>query len=79
MSDELRIKIILDDGSVKEGFVSAEKQAEKSAKKIGKSFDEKGSGLQSLADGADDAAGGFSNTSDQCTNRTSRTNSSLSH
>lgn len=59
MSDELRIKIILDDGSVKEGFVSAEKQAEKSAKKIGKSFDEKGSGLQSLADGAEAAAGGI--------------------
>ena len=41
MADELRIKIILDDGSVKEGFVSAEKQAEKSAQKIGKSFDKK--------------------------------------
>lgn len=60
MSDELRIKIILDDGSVKEGFVSAEKQAEKSAKKIGKSFDEKGSGLQNLAEGAEAVSGGFS-------------------
>ena len=60
MADELRIKIILDDGSVKEGFVSAEKQAEKSAQKIGKSFDKKGSGLQSVADGAEAAAGGFS-------------------
>jgi len=59
MSDELRIKIILDDGSVKDGFVSLEKQAEKSAKKIGKSFDEKGSGFQSLADGAEAAAGGI--------------------
>jgi len=60
MSDELRIKIILDDGSVKEGFVSAEKQAEKSAKKIGNSFDKKGSGIQSLADGAEAVSGGFS-------------------
>lgn len=59
MADELRIKIILDDGSVKEGFVSAEKQAEKSAQKIGKSFDKKGSGLQSVADGAEAAAGGI--------------------
>lgn len=59
MSDELRIKIILDDGSVKEGFVSAEKQAEKSAKKIGNSFDKKGAGLQSLADGTEAVAGGI--------------------
>lgn len=60
MSDELRIKIILDDGSVKDGFVSAEKQADKTAKKIGKSFDQKGAGLQELADGVDSINGGFS-------------------
>jgi hypothetical protein len=59
MSDELRIKIILDDGSVKEGFLSAEKQAEKSGKKIGKSFDEKGSGLNKLAEGTEAVSGGL--------------------
>lgn len=59
MSDELRIKIILDDGSVKEGFVSAEKQAEKSAKKIGNSFDQKGSGLNKLAEGTEAVSGGL--------------------
>ena len=60
MADELRIKIILDDGSVKEGFVSAEKQADKSTQKIGNSFDKKGAGLQNLEDGAEAAAGGIS-------------------
>lgn len=59
MADELRIKIILDDGSVKDGFLSAEKQAEKSAKKIGNSFDQKGAGLNKLAEGAEAVSGGL--------------------
>ena len=59
MSDELRIKIILDSGEVKEGFLAVEKQADKTAGKIGKSFDKKGSGLQTVADGAEAASGGL--------------------
>lgn len=39
MADELKLKIVLDDGSVKEGFLSVEKQGDQTAKKIGNSFD----------------------------------------
>ena len=39
MSDELKLKIVLDDGSVKEGFLRIEKTAEGSSKKIEKSID----------------------------------------
>lgn len=53
MADELKLKIVLDDGSVKEGFLSVEKQADKTAKKIEQSFDKKESGLQKLSKGAD--------------------------
>jgi hypothetical protein len=34
MADELKLKIILDDGSVKEGFLSLEKSADKTTKKL---------------------------------------------
>lgn len=60
MADELRIKVVLDSGEVKEGFLAVEKQADKTAGKIGKSFDKKGSGFQAVADGAEAVAGGFS-------------------
>jgi len=53
MADELRLKIVLDDGSVKEGFLSVEKQADNTSKKIGKSFDKKGTGLDSLGKSAE--------------------------
>lgn len=59
MSDELRIKVVLDNGDVKEGFLSLEKQADKTAKKVGQSFDKKGSNLDSLSEGIDAANGGF--------------------
>lgn len=59
MSDELRIKVVLDNGDVKEGFLSLEKQADKTAKKVGQSFDKKGSGLENLAEGAEAVAGGI--------------------
>lgn len=59
MADELRIKVVLDSGEVKEGFLAVEKQADKTAKSIGKSFDKKGDGLSSLAEGAQEASSGL--------------------
>lgn len=53
MADELKLRIVLDDGSVKEGFLSVEKQADKTAKKIGQSFDNKGA-FNSLSKGAEE-------------------------
>ncbi len=53
MSDELKLKIILDDGSVKQGFLSIEKQGDQTAAKIGKSFDDKNGGINSLSESAD--------------------------
>lgn len=38
MADELKLKIVLDDGSVKDGFLSIEKSADKSAKTIESNF-----------------------------------------
>ncbi|HEY9705634.1 MAG TPA: hypothetical protein V6C58_24560 [Allocoleopsis sp.] len=38
MADELKLQITLDDGSVKEGFLKLEKQADNTSKKIGKGF-----------------------------------------
>ena len=52
MSDEIKLKIVLDDGSIKEGFLSVEKQAESTGKKIAKGLDGKGSGFSSLEKGA---------------------------
>jgi hypothetical protein len=60
MADELRIKIVLDSGEVKEGFLAVEKQADKTAKSVGKSFDKKGDGINSLSDGLEAASGGLS-------------------
>ena len=60
MADELRIKVVLDSGEVKEGFLAVEKQADKTAKSIGKSFDKKGEGLNNLASGLEDASSGLS-------------------
>lgn len=40
MADELKLKIVLDDGSVKEGFISVEKKAKDSAKNIEGNFDQ---------------------------------------
>jgi len=60
MADELRIKVVLDTGEVKDAFVSLEKQSDKTAKKIGNSFDKKGSGIQTIADGAEAASNGLS-------------------
>ncbi len=60
MADELRIKVVLDSGEVKEGFLAVEKQADKTAKSIGKSFDKKGDGLNSLSEGLEAVNGGLS-------------------
>lgn len=60
MADELKIKIVLDSGEVAQGFVSVEKQAQKTAKSVGQSFDKRDAGFQKLADGAEAVAGGFS-------------------
>lgn len=38
-TDQLKIQIVLDDGSIKDGFISVEKQAKKSADNIAGSFD----------------------------------------
>ena len=59
MADELKLKIILDDGSVREGFLSVEKQAEATGKKVGKAFDKKDSGLNSFTDALEGASGGI--------------------
>ena len=52
MADELKLKIVLDDGSVKEGFLSVEKQAEATGKKIASNLDKKGAGFDNLKKGA---------------------------
>lgn len=59
MADELKLKIVLDDGSVRDGFLSVEKQAKDTSKKIGNSFNSKGSGIQAIANGAEAASGGI--------------------
>lgn len=59
MADELKLKIVLDDGSVREGFLSLEKAAAKTGDKIGQNFDKKGSGITSLAGALQSAQGGF--------------------
>lgn len=51
MADELRIKVLLDTGEVKEGFLSVEKDAKKSAKNIEGSFDNQLDGLTSKIKG----------------------------
>lgn len=61
MADELKLKIVLDDGSVREGFLSLEKAGAKTADKIGQNFDKKGSGISSLAGALQSAQGGFTN------------------
>jgi len=53
MADEIKLKIVLDDGSVKEGFLSVEKNADQTAKKIGKSFDKKDTGINAIVSSAD--------------------------
>jgi hypothetical protein len=60
MADELKLKIILDDGSIKEGFLSIEKQSAKTADKIGKNFDNKNGGINALTQALESAQGGFS-------------------
>lgn len=60
MADELRLKIVLDDGSVKEGFLSVEKQADQTAKKVGASFDKKDKGINAAGDAAEGLASKFS-------------------
>ena len=46
MADELKLSITLDTGEVVKGFLNVEKQAEKSSKKIEKSFDSAGDDIK---------------------------------
>lgn len=57
MSDELKLKIILDDGSVKEGFLKLEKTADDSSKKIGKALD--ANSVEEFKNSLEDAARKF--------------------
>jgi hypothetical protein len=63
MADELKLKITLDDGSIREGFLSLQKQGAKTAKKVGESFDKNGDFLNKLTGSLEAVSGGFSSVS----------------
>lgn len=57
MADEIKLKIVLEDGTVKEGFLSVEKQAKQTSDNIKKNFDKSGGAFGKIADGADNLTG----------------------